>query len=413
VRQLSVVLSVIALLVVWMSCTRTGRQTWSLTKMGIATLPQRAGSASVVVIGIAGVVGVLVAILAMSAGFEQTLHQTGSEDTAIVLQAGQRLEVASALDHASVALISQAPHILRSASDQPLVSAAQLTMVSLPKRKTGLDASVAMRGVGERIWEIWPQVRIIAGRRLQSGLPEMVVGKGAHEKFAGLDVGSTVTLDGQSWRVVGVFDSGDAHASEIWADGQVVSSAYRREGMVNSLVVRLTDGRAFAPFKAALERDPRLDINVQTTRHYYRAQSETIARMIRIVGISIGLIMAVGAIFSALNATYMTIASRAREVATLRAIGFQHVTVIVSLLLETMLLATLGGALGAVITWMGFDGLTVSTLGSSGQIVFPFDVSSGLLVHGLQWALAIGFIGGLFPAIRAACQPIVIGLRES
>jgi putative ABC transport system permease protein len=387
-------------------------QIWSVTKVGIATIPQRLGSASVVVIGIAGVVGVLVAVLAMGVGFEQTFGRTGSDDTAIVLQGGQRLEGGSALDRASVDLISQFPQVVRNASDRPLVSPEQLTIAMLQKNSTGLDASIAMRGVGERIWEVWPHIEIIAGRKLQPGMPELVAGKGAHEKFVGLQIGSKVTFDGQSWTVVGVFESGDAHDSEIWVDGQVLNSAYRREGTVNSLTARLADASAFKSFKAALESDPRLEISVQTTREYYRGQSETLSRMIRIVGNTIGLIMAVGAIFSALNATYMAVASRAREVATLRAMGFQRGTLIVSVVLETMLLSAVGGVIGAAITWMAFDGLTASTLGSSGQVVFAFDVSPELLWDGLTWALAIGFVGGLFPAIRAARLPIVTGLRE-
>lgn len=387
-------------------------QIWSVTKVGLATIPQRLGSATVVVLGIAGVVGVLVTVLAMAVGFEKTFGRTGSDDTAIVLQGGQRMEGVSALDHASVALISQFPQILKNASDQPLVSPEQLTAATLPKKSTGLDANIAMRGVGERVWELWPHIKVVAGRKPRPGLPELIAGKGAHEKFAGLHLGSKVTYDGQSWTVVGVFESGDARDSEIWVDGQVLSSAYRRDGMVSSVTARLADAGAFKSFKAALEGDPRLKINVQTTRQYYRSQSEHLSRMIRIVGNTIGLIMAVGAIFSALNATYMAVASRAREVATLRAIGFQRGTLIVSVVLETMLLAALGGAIGAVITWMAFDGFTASTLGSSGQVVFAFDVSPELLWEGLNWALAIGFVGGLFPAIRAAHLPIVTGLRE-
>jgi putative ABC transport system permease protein len=262
------------------------------------------------------------------------------------------------------------------------------------------------------VWELWPHVKIIAGRKFTPGLRELLAGKGANEEFSGVEVGSTVTFDRQPYSVVGVFDSGDVHNSELWSDSQVIGAAYRRDGRVNSLILRLTDARAFEAFKAHLQSDPRLQVNVQTTRHYYSQQSETTSRMIRIVGATIGLIMALGAIFCALNATYMAIASRSREIATLRAIGFRRVPVVVSVLLETMMLAALGGVLGAAVTWVIFDGFTASTMGAAGQIVFAFDVSPELLWNGLKWAFAIGLIGGLLPAVRAARTPIAVGLRE-
>lgn len=405
-------LACLMLLASWLTLTRVGQQTWSVAKVGVASIPQRLGSSAVVVVGIAGVVGVLVAILSMGAGFERTLKQTGSDDTVMILQAGQRAETGSAIDHDTIALVTQAPQVLKNARNQSIVSSEQLITALLPKKSTGLDASVAMRGVGEHIWDLWPHIRIIAGRPLKPGLRELLAGKGAHEKFSGLDVGSVVTFDGQSWTVVGIFDSGDARNSELWGDTQVMGSAYRRQGTANSLTLRLTHAGAFDELKAALQSDPRLKVNVQTTRQYYSQQSETVSRMIRFVGATIGLIMAVGAIFGALNATYMAVVGRSREIATLRALGFRHVTVIVSVLLETMMLAALGGAIGAAIVWIIFDGLTAATMGAAGQIVFAFDVSPTLLWNGLKWALAIGFIGGLFPAVRAARLPIATGLRE-
>jgi len=363
-------------------------------------------------VGIAGVVGVLVALLAMGAGFERTLKQTGSDDTAIVLQAGQRTETGSTVNRDAIATISQMPQVLRNARDRPIVSPEQLVAAALPKKSTGLDASIAMRGVGEQVWALWPHLKIIAGRPFKAGLRELLAGKGAHQKFSGLDVGSTVKLEGQSWTVVGIFDSGDVHNSEIWGDTQVLSSVFHREGFANSLTLRLTNARAFEALKAELQSDPRLKVSVQTTRQYYNQQSEDFSRMMRIVGSAIGLIMAVGATFGALNATYMAIASRAREIATLRAIGFRPTPVIAAILLETMILATVGGVLGAAVTWAIFDGFTASTMGSAGQIVFALDVSPELLWNGLKWALAIGFIGGLFPAVRTVCLPVTAGLRE-
>jgi putative ABC transport system permease protein len=408
-----VLLILAALLVAWMGFTPAGRQTRSVVRIGIATIPQRLGSSTVVVVGIAGVVGVLVALLAMGAGFEEILKQTGSEDTVIVLHSGSESEATSTLDNDTVAIISQAPQVLRDADGRPVASAEQLVVASLPTRNTGLEASIAMRGVGESAWTLSRHFRITEGRKFTPGLRELIVGKGTRHEFVGLYVGATVSFDGQSWPIVGVFDSGDAHNSEIWGDAKVIGSSYRRGGTVNSLILRLTDANAFAGLKAGIESDPRLKVSVQTTREYYSRQSQSIARIVGIVGTTIGAIMALGAIFGALNTTYAAVADRSREIATLRAIGFHSGPVIVSVLLETMLLAVLGGAVGAGLTWMIFDGFTASTVGAnSSQVVFAFDVSRELLASGLKWALAIGLVGGLLPALRAARMPIVAGLRE-
>jgi putative ABC transport system permease protein len=286
-------------------------------------------------------------------------------------------------------------------------------VASLPTRSTGLEASIAMRGVGESAWTLSRPVRIIEGRKFTPGLRELIVGKGTRDEFVGLNVGATVSFDGESWPIVGVFDSGDAHDSEIWGDSQVIGSSYRRGGTVNSLIMRLTDASAFDALKAGIESDPRLKVSVQTTREYYSRQSQSIAQIVGIVGTTIGAIMALGAIFGALNTTYAAVADRSREIATLRAIGFHTAPVIVSVLLETMLLAVLGGTVGAGLTWIIFDGFTASTVGAnSSQVVFAFDVSRELLTSGLEWALAIGLVGGLLPALRVARMPIVLGLRE-
>jgi putative ABC transport system permease protein len=406
-------LALLLVLAAWMSLTRLGQQTLSVAQVGIATIPQRLGSSSVVVVGIAGVVGVLVALLAMGAGFELTLRETGTDDTAIVMRAGAQTEINSGVTHDSAVVISDEPQVLRNASAQPIASPELVVIAALPKRSNGLDANVELRGVGERAWELHPNVRLLNGRRFGPGLRELMVGKGAHEQFAGLDVGASLRLNGQSWTIVGLFDSGDSHDSELWGDTDVVGSAYRRGNSTSSVIVRLTDAHAFDAFKAALASDPRLKVDVQTTRAYYNAQSARLSQMIRVLGTTVAAIMAIGAIFGALNTMYAAVATRAREIATLRAIGFRGVPVVISVLIETMLLAVSGGAIGAAIAWLIFDNFTASTLGDNfSQVVFAFNVSPALIWNGLKWALAIGFIGGLFPAVRAATMPVTAGLRE-
>lgn len=396
----------------WLVGSRAGHQALAITWTGLLTLPQRIGATSVIVVGIAGVVGVLVALLAMAEGFQATLRDAGRNDTAIVLRAGADAELSSGLDRATTTLIAQAPGILRDAHNTPIVSAEVVVVANLPKRSTGTDANVEVRGVGPLVWQLRPNVHLVAGRHFKPGLRELDVGEGALKQFAGLDIGSTLRLNNQRWKVVGVFASGDAHDSELWGDAESVAAAYRRSSF-QSVTARLTGPEAFDRFKAAVDADPRLRVDVSTTREYYNKQSERLTRVIRILGTGVAIIMAIGAVFGALNTMYAAIAARAREIATLRALGFTGGPVLVSVLLETLLLALAGGVLGALVAYAVFNGYTVSTLGSNfSQVVFQFQVGPSLLLRGLQWALAIGFVGGLFPALRAARIPVTTALRE-
>lgn len=397
----------------WMGLTRVGGQATAITWVGISTLPQRLGASSVIVIGIAGVVGVLVALLALAGGLQQTLRGTGNDDTAIVLRGGASAELDSGLSREDVTLILQAPGIARGANGQPLASAEVVVVANVPKKTTGTDANVEIRGVGPQSWGVRPNLRVVEGRRFEPGLREMLVGKGARQQFAGLEPGSSINLNAQQWRIVGVFASGDAHESELIGDAETVATTYRRNGF-QSVTARLDSPAAFDTLKAALASDPRLKVDVRTTRDYYTAQSAGLSKVIRIVGIVIATIMAIGAIFGALNTMYAAVNARAREVATLRAIGFGATPVLVSVVLEAMLLALLGGALGALVAWLLFHDYAVSTLGANfSQVVFRFDVSPALLGTGVRWALAIGLIGGLLPAVRAARLPVTTALRES
>jgi len=401
------------LLVAWLLLTRTGRQTWSVTELGIATVPQRLGAASVVVVGIAGVVGVLVALFAMAQGFQSTLVETGSNDTAIVLRGGSQTELNSILDHDATVGIGDEPQVMHDAQGRPIASPELVVVASLPKKSSGLDANVEVRGIGDEAWALRPKAHITAGRRFTPGLRELIVGQRAAKQFERTAIGSKLNLGGQPWTVVGEFDSGDEHDSELWADSEVVASAYRRGDSRNSVTVRLKTPSEFAAFKTALTTDPRFKVDVSSTRDYYAKQSEGLTRLIRILGTTVGVIMAIGAVFGALNTMYAAVATRTREIATLRAIGFRGGPVVVSVLIETLLLALAGGVIGAGIAWALFDHYTASTLGANfSQVVFEFRVTPALLASGLKWALAIGFVGGLFPAMRAARMPVTDGLRE-
>ena len=400
----------------WLFLTRSGRRALSVASVGISTLGQRLGSSAVIVIGIAGVVGVLVALLAMGEGYAETLRKTGSADTAIVMRGSSASEVMSVLDHDSVTLIPQATGIAKDAKGQPIASPELVVAANLPLKggKPEDEGSVQLRGVGEQAWVVRPNVKIVQGRNFQPGMRELIVGKGAAKQFDGLEPGKTIRLGNQQWNVVGVFAAGDAMDSEVWGDASVVADTYRRGSSRASVTVKLTDPKAYDAFKASLESNPQLKVDVSTTIDYFNKQSEGMTKVIKAVGITVGVIMAIGAMFGALNTMFAAVAARAREIATLRAIGFRGLPVVVAVMLETMLLALIGGLIGGLLAWLIFNGYSASTLaaGTVGKLSFELRVSPALLWTGLKWALAIGFIGGLYPAMRAARLPVTTALRE-
>ena len=405
------ILALVAALIAWLFATRSGRLSLAAAMPGIASLPQRWGASLVIVVGIAGVVSVLVAMLAMGEGFAATLKGTGNARTAILLRGGSQAETNSVISREQVPLIEALPGIARTAEGKPLVSPELSQIVSLQSKSDGLDVNAQLRGVGPQAWAIRPQLKIIEGRAFSPGLRELVVGQGARSQFRGLEVGKTLEFANQPWTVVGVFASNDAHDSELWADAQTVASTYNRPAY-QSVTARLDGATGFKQLQNALSDDPRLKLDALTTRDYYSKQSAGLSRLIRVLGTVIGAIMAIGAVFGALNSMYAAVAGRAREIATMRAIGFSGLPVVVAVMLETMLLALLGGIIGAALAWLVFNNYSVSTLGSNfSQVVFQFKVSPALLWTGLKWALGIGLIGGLFPALRAARLPVTAALR--
>jgi putative ABC transport system permease protein len=407
------VLAVAVLLALWLAFTRTGRLALEAAKIGVASLPQRWGASSVIVVGIAGVVGVLVAMLAMGAGFEKTLQQTGRADTAIVLRGGSQAETNSVITREQVPLISSLPGIARGESGEPLVSPELSQVVNMVTQADGTDANAQLRGVGDAGWAIRPKLKVVEGRRFETGKRELVVGQGAQSQYVGLEVGNTIELANQDWTVVGKFASGDSHDSELWADAETLGTTYQRTSY-QSVTVKLDGAKGFTAFKTAMAADPRLKLDALTTKDYYSKQSEGLTKLIQVLGTVIGSIMAVGAVFGALNTMYAAVAGRAREIATMRALGFRGLPVVMAVMLETMLLALLGGILGGLVAWLMFNNYSVSTLsGNFSQVVFQFSVSPELLWSGLKWALGIGLVGGLFPSLRAARLPVTEALRAA
>jgi len=390
-------------------------QVLQITLINLQNVPRRLGTSLVVVVGIAGVVGVLVSVLAMAEGFRHTLASTGRPTRVIMLRAGSDSELSSGLARDQAVVLGSLPGIARDAAGRPLLSAELVVMVDLPRKGESDPNNVPFRGVQPAALAIRDEVRVVEGRPFARGVREVIVGRKASRQFTGLEVGSRIAFRDSDWAVVGIFESGgDVHESEIWADTEVAMSAFRRSGFQSATAV-LADGSdaGLAGLKEAIARDRRLSINVLREPEYYAKQATILSKLIDVLGYSVAVFMAVGATFGALNCMYSAIASRQVEIATLRAIGFGGAPVVVSVMIEALVLALLGGAVGGALAYVYCDGATLSTLNFStfSQVAFDFRVTRALLAQGLLWALVIGAAGGLLPAIRAARLPVTTALR--
>jgi putative ABC transport system permease protein len=390
------------------------KQLFAVIGMSLQTLPQRLGASSVIVIGIAGVVAVLVSVLAMGAGFRHTLADTGRPDRVIILRGGSDVELNSNLTRTDVDTISNAPGLAKDPSGKAVLSSELVTVVNIPKRDTGTDANVTLRGVGLKLTEVRPELELVSGRMFRPAVRELIAGVGAARQFRGLGIGSIVHLRNADWTVVGTFTSnGDVHESELLADVDTVGSSIERNGY-SSAVALLTSPAEFSRFKDALTTDPQLKVDVQREPDYYAAQSKQLTQIINVVGTTVAIIMAIGAMFGALNSMYSAVAARGLEIATLRAIGFGALPVLLSVMIEALLLALIGGIIGASLAWLFFNGHSVSTLGGAfAQVVFELTVTPTLIATGVVWACVIGLLGGLFPALRAARLPVAEALRAA
>lgn len=392
----------------WLS--QVGVVTW----LNLRTIGQRLGSSAATVVGVMGVVGVLVAVLSIAEGFRHTLVAAGSPDTALVLRSGSDSEMTSGLTRDVTRIIAEGPGVVRS-TQGPVASAELYVVVDVPKRSTGTDANVPLRGVQPAAFQVRDEIKIVEGRNFEPGRNELIVGKAASEEFAGLRIGDKKRWGGNEWTVVGIFSADGALAeSEIWCDVGVLQPAYRRGSTFQAVYAKLESPQAFDRFKDTLTTDPRLDVKVIRESEYYEAQSRALNAIVRGLGMGIALVMAIGAIFGALNTMYSAVASRTREVATLRALGYGSGPVVISVLLESLALALLGGILGGAIAYAAFNGYQAATMNWStfSQVSFAFAVTPPLLVMGIILALLIGLFGGLFPAIRAARMPVASALRE-
>jgi len=389
------------------------RQAFAITNISVRSIPDRWAPSLVIVIGLAGVVAVFTALLAMAAGFESTLKATGSRDNAIILRGGSDAELNSAFDRDSTDLIKQEPGIRPGADGKPLASAELMVIAELIRKddvKSG--ANVTLRGVEPAAFVLRPQLKIVNGRNFTPGLRELIVGRGVLTQFQGANIGQTLRMRGSAWQVVGEFASGDSHDSEMWADINVARSTFGRIGS-SSVLAALDGPDGLERLKAAIAAEPRLSMDVLREQDYFSSQTKQFRATIGVLAGVVTVIMGLGAVFAALNSMYAAVAARGKEIATLRAIGFGGGPVVVSVMTEALLLALAGAVLGALIAYMLFNNLSVATLGQSfTQVVFSFKVTPDLVVRGLVIALVIGMVGGFLPALRAARVPVATSLRE-
>jgi putative ABC transport system permease protein len=389
------------------------KQTLSITLLGLRSTPERIGPSLVIVVGLAGVVAVFTALLAMAAGFQSTLQATGRSDVAIVLRGGSQAELNSGLSRDQGTIIKQAPGVRNGEDGQPLASAEMVVIAELVRTGEKTGANITVRGVEPRAFELRPQLRIVDGRLFQPGLRELIVGRGVVQQFEGAGIGETLRMRGSVWTVVGVFESGDANESELWADVEVAQSTFNRQGY-SAVRLALDDPEGLPSLREHLLADPRVNVDVESEQQYYSGQTEQFRRTIGILAGVVTSIMALGAMFAALNTMYAAVGTRAREIATLRAIGFGGTPVVVSVMMESLLLALAGGVIGALLAYVLFNNMAVSTLSANfTQIVFQFSVTPALVRNGVFIALVIGMIGGFLPALRAARLPVTTALRAA
>ena len=371
-------------------------------------------SAIVAVLGIAGTVGVFVAMLSLARGFRATLVSSGSVDNAIVMRAGATSEMMSGIGLDTIKILQDKVGVAR-VSGEPLVTSEVVVVAPFPLRATGTDANAQVRGVSPNVLTVRRNIKVIEGQMFRPGLSELVAGRNAMNSYSGLTVGNKVRFGGGEWTVVGIFDAGgSAFDSEIWCDGRVLDDVYKRPSNIfQSATVHLTSPDAYREFKDAVTKDPRLSVDVSREIDYYAKQSQTMTRLITVLGGLVAAVMAIGAVFGALNTMYSAVAERIREIAVMRAVGFGALSVVLSFLIEALLISFVGGAIGCLAV-LPLNGFTTGAMNwqTFSHLAFAFKITPALLSGGIVFALAMGVAGGLFPAIHAALRPVAAALRS-
>lgn len=382
-----------------------------VTLVNLRSVPQRLGSSFVIIIGMAGVVGVLISMLALVGSLSNSLIATGSPDRALVMRNGATGEVSSVVSAEALATILNAPGVAVTPDGNPALTRDMVIAVNLTKQD-GSAGAVTVRGVSSENAVVRPEIQVIEGRMYEPGLRELIVGRTVAAEYADIGIGSEVELRSSVWRVVGIFESGDSFESLLLGDVQTLMSAYQRT-LASSVTALLDSPATFDEFKAAITTDPTLDMQVLRETEYYEGQGEQITDILNIISYGVAGLMAVGAFFAALNSMYSAVSTRTVEIGTLRAIGFGSGGVVISVLVESMLLAIIGALLGAFVAWSWFGGNTISMGNQLGSLSFEIDITAQLVLTGIVWACAFGFLGGLLPALRAARRPVAEALRAT
>ncbi|HEV3217078.1 MAG TPA: ABC transporter permease [Vicinamibacterales bacterium] len=393
---------------------RWAKQTVAVTLLSIRTIPERLGSSIVAIVGIAGVVIVFVAVLSIGEGFRAAMSTAGSPSRVLVMRTGADSEMTSGIAGDNAEVIKQAPGLLHD-GNKPVASAELYVIVDLNKRSKGTPANVPLRGIEPTAFQVRDDVKLVEGRMFQFGTNEAIVGRAATRQFAGVDLGSVFKSGQLTLKIVGVFESGGSVAeTEVWCDSRLLQGVYRRGNSYQSVLARLDAPTSFATFKNWVTTNPQLNVQVMRENDYYSAQSTTMTSLIRGIGYLIAGLMGIGAIFGAILTMYTAVSSRTREIATLRALGFNTSSVLVSVLTESLALAAFGGLIGGLAAYLAFNGYQTSTMNfqTFSQVAFAFAVTPVLLIQGLFYSLVMGLVGGLLPAIRAARLPIASALRE-
>ena len=389
------------------------RQVLSITNMNLKNIMERSGSSIVIIVGIAGSVAVMVSLLAMAEGLNSTISSTGKEDRVIILREGASSELGSGVAMSDVDIVANSPGI-RSEDGKPLISAEVFSIIDLKKKGAVATSNLPMRGVQPESFKIRPEIEIIQGRNFNSGTSEVIVGRGAHDQYENVDIGDEIKVRDSIATVVGIFSSGgNVHESEIWADLATTQGIFRRGASASSMIIQLDDPKAFNDLGVYVESYPNLEFRVTREIDFYTDQASG-SELIKLFGQIVGYIMAIGAVFAALNTMYSAVSSRLVEIGTLRALGFNGLTVLMALMIEALILSILGGALGAGIAYVLFNGYTVSTLagGSFSQTAFNFAVTGEVVGQGMTLAIIVGLIGGIFPAWNASRRDITEALRS-
>jgi putative ABC transport system permease protein len=389
-------------------------QTFTVAALSLRTIPQRLSSSGVAIIGIAGVVIVFVAVLSIGEGFRAAMANAGSPGRAIVMRNGADSEMTSGLGGDAADVIKQAPGLLRD-NNRPLASAELYVLVDVNKRSTGTAANVPLRGVEPTVLQVRDDVKMVEGRMFQFGTDEAIVGRSANRQFTGVDLGSEFASGNLKIKIVGIFESGGSVAeTEIWCDSRLIQGVYQRGNSYQSVLAKLDSPASFDTFKNWLTTNPQLNVQVRRETEFYEQQSQVMTGLIRGIGYTVAVLMGIGAVFGAILTMYTAVATRTREIATLRALGFNTSAVLISVMAEALALAAIGGIIGGLAAYLAFNGYQTSTMNfqTFSQVAFAFAVTPALLIQGLTYALAMGLVGGLMPAIKAARLPIATALRE-